>query len=145
MPATPEFTEIEEGDVADVVALWQRAGLTRPWNDPQRDIAFARDSANATVLVGRAGPDLVASVMVGHDGHRGVVYYLSVAPEAQGAGLGRAAMAAAEQWLRGKGVWKINLMIRADNTAVRGFYEALGYVVEDRTVMARRIGSEDAG
>ena len=26
-------------DEAAVIALWQAAGLTRPWNDPKRDIA----------------------------------------------------------------------------------------------------------
>ena len=46
---------IEDADVADVIALWQRCGLTRPWNDPAADIALARKGANSTVLVGRDG------------------------------------------------------------------------------------------
>jgi hypothetical protein len=64
---------IEDGDIAEVIALWQRCGSTRPWNDPARDIAVARKEANATVLLGRNGDALVASVLVGHDGHRGWV------------------------------------------------------------------------
>ena len=83
---------IEDGDVADVIALWQRCGLTRPWNDPAADIALARKGANATVLVGRDDGAIVASVMVGHDGHRGWVYYVAVDPDHRIKGYGRAIM-----------------------------------------------------
>jgi ribosomal protein S18 acetylase RimI-like enzyme len=136
-------SEIADADVPAVIALWERAGLTRPWNDPARDIAFARASPNAAVLVGRerAGGPVVASCMVGHDGHRGAVYYVAVAPDCRSAGFGRAIMAAAEDWLTGRGVWKLNLMVRPDNAAVIGFYEALGYAAEERRVLAKRLDS----
>lgn len=126
-----------DGDTEAVADLWAQCGLTRPWNDPQHDIAFARQSGESTVLVGESGGRLAASVMVGHDGHRGTVYYVSVHPDLRGNGFGRQIMKAAEDWLRQRGVWKLNLMIRADNTAVHAFYEALGYAVEPRTVMSR--------
>jgi len=141
MNAALVISEIGDDDVAAVVDLWTRAGLTRPWNDPQADIAFARASAEATILVGRetAGGPIVASVMVGHDGHRGTVYYVSVDPDRQGAGLGRAIMAAAEDWLKARGVWKLNLMVRTDNAAVAEFYRSLGYTLEERLNFARWI------
>ena len=132
-------SEIADADVPAVIALWERAGLTRPWNDPARDIAFARASPVAAVLVGReraSGP-VVAACMVGHDGHRGAVYYVAVAPDRRSAGFGRAIMAAAEDWLTARGVWKLNLMVRPDNSAVVGFYEALGYAAEERRVLAK--------
>ena len=59
--------------------------------------------------------------MVGHDGHRGVLYYLAVDPEFQKRGFGKAAVAAAEAWLRARGVWKINLMVRSENESGRPF------------------------
>jgi hypothetical protein len=65
---------IGDADIAAVVALWQRCGLTRPWNDPAADIALARKGVNSAMLVGRDGSGIVASVLVGHDGHRGWVY-----------------------------------------------------------------------
>ena len=117
---------IVDADVATVVALWQACGLTRPWNDPAADIALARRGANATILIGRADGVIVASALVGHDGHRGWVYYLAVAPERRRAGLGRAMMDAAEAWLRTRGAPKIQLMVRDDNEAALGFYESLG-------------------
>lgn len=133
------ISDISDADVDAVVDLWTRAGLTRPWNDPGRDIAFARQSAEATVLVGRETPDgaIVAAVMAGHDGHRGAVYYVAVDPARQGGGLGREIMAAAERWLKDRGVWKLNLMVRTDNTAVAAFYRSLGYEFEERLNFSR--------
>ena len=36
-------------------------------------------------------------------------------------------MQAAENWLVKRGVWKVQLLVRADNTQAKGFYEQLGY------------------
>jgi ribosomal protein S18 acetylase RimI-like enzyme len=126
-----------DSDIDAVVALWNRCGLTRPWNDAHGDIALARSGENADVLIGRDGDKIAAAVMVGHDGHRGWVYYLSVDPQAQRRGHGRAMMQAAEQWLSGRGIAKVMLMIRPDNARVRAFYSALGYFDQPRTVLAK--------
>jgi hypothetical protein len=139
------FAPLGDGDVDAVAVLWRKCGLTRPHNDPHADIAFGRGKPNSEVLVARLDGEIVASVMVGHDGHRGTVYYVSVDPDAQGAGLGRAVMQAAEAWLRDRGVWKLNLVIRAENEAVRGFYEALGYEVEPRVLMSRWLDPSKRG
>jgi len=128
---------IEDADIAAVIALWQRCDLTRPWNDPAADIAMARRGTNATVLVGRDGGDIVASVLVGHDGHRGWVYYVSVDPNRRGKGYGRAIMDAAEEWLRGLGIEKLQLMVRADNARVQAFYETLDYQEQARVIYAK--------
>ena len=128
---------IEDADIAAVIALWQRCDLTRPWNDPAADIAMARRGTNATVLVGRDGGDIVASVLVGHDGHRGWVYYVSVDPNRRGKGYGRAIMDAAEDWLRGLGIEKLQLMVRADNAKVQAFYETLDYQEQARVIYAK--------
>jgi ribosomal protein S18 acetylase RimI-like enzyme len=128
---------IADADVADVVALWHRCGLTRPWNDPSGDIAFARRGPNSAVLVGRHDGAIVATVMVGHDGHRGWFYYLGVDPAAQGRGFGRTMTQAAEAWLVARGIAKAQLMVRADNDRVRAFYQALGYGEQQRVVFAK--------
>ena len=128
---------IEDDDVASVIALWERCGLTRPWNDAAADIALARRGDNAAVLVGRDGCNIVASVMVGHDGHRGWVYYVSVDPDCRGKGLGRNIMAAAEQWLRERGILKLMLIVRRDNAKVQAFYETLDYAEQERILYAK--------
>ena len=134
---TLAISPITDDDVAQVVALWQRCGLTRPWNDPAADIALARRGANSTILVGRADDRIVASALVGHDGHRGWVYYVAVDPDQQGKDFGRAIMAAAEDWLRAQGLEKVMLMVRADNGKVRAFYDRLGYETQERVIYAK--------
>lgn len=132
------FRPLEDGDIAEVIGLWTACGLVRSWNDPGRDIAFARGKINSEIFVGMADGKLVSSVMVGHDGHRGWLYYLSVAPALQGQGVGRATVRAAEAWLRERGIWAVNLSIRTENAQVRAFYTALDYELRDVIVMGRR-------
>lgn len=131
------ISTIEDGDIDDVVALWQRAGLTRAWNDPAGDIALARKDSNAAILLGRSDGSAAASVLVGHDGHRGWVYYVSVDPDHRDKGYGRAIMTAAEDWLRARGIQKLQLMVRGDNAQVHAFYEALGYYDQKRVTFAK--------
>jgi ribosomal protein S18 acetylase RimI-like enzyme len=134
---------LEDADIAAVIALWQRCGLTRPWNDPAADIALARQGANAAMLLGRDGEAVVASVLVGHDGHRGWVYYVAVDPQHRKKGFGRAIMTAAEDWLRACGIQKLLLMVRPDNTQVQAFYETLDYDEQERIVYAKWLDGRD--
>lgn len=133
------ISTVSPGEERAVVALWAAAGLTRPWNDPGADLRSALTTETSTVLGART-PDgtLVGTVMVGYDGHRGWVYYLAVDEAQRGAGLGRALMVAAEAWLVSQGAPKVQLMVRSSNTAVLGFYAALGYTDQDCVVLGRR-------
>ena len=124
-------------DEPAVVALWEACGLTRPWNPPAADIALLRGSGHGDILVATRRDEIIGSVMVGHDGHRGWIYYLAVAPSRRRGGLGRRLMGAAEAWLRERGIRKLELMIRDTNTEVTAFYGRLGYRIEPVTVMSR--------
>lgn len=128
-----------DGDVEALVTLWRDAGLLRPWNDPRADITLARRGPHSTILVARAEGGLAGSVMVGHDGHRGWIYYLAVAPHLTRQGYGRRLTRAAEDWLRARGVPKLMLMVRPENDQVRAFYAALSYEEEPRIVFSRRL------
>lgn len=128
---------IADAQVDAVVALWQRCDLTRPWNDAAGDIARARGQPNSDVLVGLLDDVVTATVMVGHDGHRGWVYYVAVDADRRRGGYGRTMMRAAEDWLRQCGIEKIMLMVRPENDSVRAFYAAAGYEEQPRVVLAR--------
>lgn len=127
----------DDADVSAIVTLWERAELTRPWNDPHADIVRARGGPNSAMLVGRQGTTIVATVMVGHDGHRGWVYYVAVDPDQHKKGYGRAIMTAAEDWLRERGIEKLQLMVRAGNTQAKAFYEMLDFEEQERVVYAK--------
>ncbi len=118
---------IEDRDIQNVIALWERCRLTRPWNDPVTDIGFARRGPSSAVLVWEVNGTIIGSVMVGHDGHRGTLYYVGVDPHQQRNGLGREMVRDAEAWLGERGIWKINILVRDDNDDARRFWAKVGY------------------
>ena len=134
---TLAIADIADADVAAVIALWQACGLTRPWNDPAADIALARRGPNSTILIGRADNHIVATVMVGHDGHRGWVYYVATDPDRRAKGFGRAIMDAAEDWLRAAGIAKLQLLVRRENARAGTFYQSIGYAEAQTIVFAK--------
>jgi len=136
-------TSIEDADIPEVIRLWKRAGLVREWNDPTGDIELARRERNSTILLGRHDGALVASLLVGHDGHRGWVYYVSVDPDHRLKDYGRQIMTAAEDWLRARGVMKLQLMVRGDNARVHAFYQSLGYYDQKRVTFAKWLDGRD--
>ncbi len=88
---------------------------------------MALGKANSDVLIGLLDGVVIASAMVGHDGHRGWIYYVAVDPEHQNRGFGARIMTAAEEWMRQFGIRKIQLMVRDTNAVAQGFYRAVGY------------------
>lgn len=126
-------------DRSNVIALWTKCGLTRPWNSPEEDFDFAQDGPSSTVIVLEHDASIIGSAMVGHDGHRGTVYYVSICPDQQGRGLGAELMRAAEDWLRSCSIWKINLLVRRENSSAVRFYEELGYQDQDCIAIGKRL------
>lgn len=137
----PRIRAFAPDDADAVEALWRACGLTRPWNDPGKDIARKLTVQPELFLVLEDADDgaLVGCAMAGYDGHRGCVYYLAIDPARRGEGLGRRLMEEIERRLTGLGCPKINLMVRADNAAALGFYESLGYTPETSTPLGKRL------
>jgi GNAT superfamily N-acetyltransferase len=125
-------------DIEDVVSLWHAAGLTVPHNDPYEDIRFCRTSPHGELLLGTVDGVIVATVLVGHEGHHGWIYYVAVDPDQQGQGHGTSILAAGEAWLSTRDVPNANLMIRETTPRVRAFYGANGYTEEPRLLMSKR-------
>jgi GNAT superfamily N-acetyltransferase len=104
--------DMNDEDAEQIIALWHASGVARPWNDPAKDIVFARRDSHSTVLVADLSGRIVATTMVGEDGHRRWVYYVATDPNYRSRGFGRAMMGAAEKWLANRGVWKVQLLVR---------------------------------
>jgi ribosomal protein S18 acetylase RimI-like enzyme len=136
-----EVLELISGDVESAAALWADTGLTRPWNSPVEDFRRAIEGPTSTVLGIKSGGELIGTVMVGSDGHRGWVYYLCVSTSHQRAGLGSKLMWAAEEWLREKGAVKVQLMVRSENEPAMIFYERVGYEPSEVNVLSRWLSS----
>lgn len=135
-----QIRPFDEADTETVVALWERCGLTRPWNDPRRDIERKLTVQRELFLVGVDHEEaLVATAMAGYDGHRGWVYYVAVEPDRRGEGFGRQLMAEVERSLEAMGCPKANVQVRTGNERVRAFYERLGYTVDEAFGMGKRL------
>lgn len=129
----------QESDEDTVIALWSECGLTRPWNDPRRDIARKMTEQPELFLVVVDQQEVVATAMIGFDGHRGWVYYLAVAASHRHQSIGRKLMSQAEYLLTERGCPKISLMVRSSNASVIEFYRKLGYVQDDVVTLGRRL------
>jgi ribosomal protein S18 acetylase RimI-like enzyme len=126
-------------DEAAVVALWHACGLVRTWNDPIKDIARKLTVQPELFLVGTMADTIVATAMVGYDGHRGWINYLAVDPAHRRHGHARALMAEAERLLTERGCPKLNLQVRAGNDTVLAFYAALGYARDNAVGLGKRL------
>lgn len=132
-----------ETDEPAVVALWRLCELTRPWNDPHKDIARKLTVQRELFRVAVVGGQVVGTVMAGYDGHRGWVNYLAVHPGHRKSGVGRRLMLDVERLLQAMGCPKLNLQVRGDNATALGFYEAIGYGRDDAVSLGRRLIADD--
>lgn len=126
-------------DTDAVIALWGGCDLLRPWNDPHKDVARKLTDKNGAFWVATTGDDVIASVMVGYDGHRGSINYLAVAPDFQRTGVGARLMQQAEAFLVALGCPKVSFCVRKDNADVLAFYDGLGYDVDDVHFLGKRL------
>ena len=141
---TLQIRPFAEGDEAQVVDLWARCGLLRPWNDPRKDIARKLRVQRDLFLVGVDGDRIAGTVMAGYEGHRGWINYLAVDPDRRRQGFARALMGAAEERLRALGCAKINLQIRQDNSEAIAFYRRIGFAEDASVSMGKRLERDDA-
>lgn len=126
-------------DEAAIIQLWHDCGLTRPWNDPRKDIARKQAVQADLFLVGEADGAIVATLMGGYDGHRAWINYLAVSPAHQRRGHATALMQAVERKLLAMGCPKINLLIRSRNVAVKDFYATLGFEQDEVISLGKRL------
>ena len=134
-----QIVPYDERHRADVISIWQQCGLTRPWNDPAKDIDRKLTDKNGAFLVMQLEDRVIGSVMVSYDGHRGSIYYLSIDPEFQSAGLGQMMMQRCEAFLLELGCPKINLFVRRGNEQVMKFYEKLGFTEDEAVPLGKRL------
>ena len=130
-------------DTEAVVAIWQKCGLTRSWNNPYLDIQRKVSFQPQLFFVGELDGQVMATAMFGYDGHRGWLNYFAVLPEYQGKGYGRQFLEFGETELKKLGCPKLNFQIRMENTGATQFYEAHGYVPDAAVSYGRRLISDE--
>jgi ribosomal protein S18 acetylase RimI-like enzyme len=138
-----KISEFTDNQIDQVIALWEKCGLTRSWNNPEKDIARKNGDQIGKFLIGQIDGVLMASIMIGYDGHRGSINYFAVDPDYARTGYGKILMADAEQFLLSIGCPKINFCVRTDNAKVIKFYQQLGYAIEPVHLLGKRLIKDD--
>ena len=90
-------------DEYPTIKLWRECRLLKAWNNPAEDIKLCIQSPSSDIILALRAETIVGSAMLGHDGHRGWVYYLAVRPDSQRCGIGRLLMTYAEAWMKERG------------------------------------------
>jgi ribosomal protein S18 acetylase RimI-like enzyme len=139
MPKMMKISEFTSDQSDHVIALWEKCGLIRSWNIPEKDIGRKNSDPNGKFLIGQIDGVLMASIMIGYDGHRGSINYLAVDPDHSGAGYGKILMAEAERLLISGGCPKINICVRTNNDKAVEFYRHLGYAIEPVHLLGKRL------
>jgi ribosomal protein S18 acetylase RimI-like enzyme len=121
-----------------VVDLWDKCGLLVPQNDPIEDIQRKTSFQPELLFIALLDGQLVGSVMVGYEGHRGWLNYLAVHPSFQRRGFGTKLVNKAIAELQKLGCPKLNLQVRKRNASVIGFYRHLGFKEEERVSFGMR-------
>jgi len=139
--AMVDIRPYESKDQTQVVALWNEVFPDDPpWNDPTSMIRRKLTVQPELFLVAHVTGEVAGTVLAGFDGVRGWVHHLAVRASYRRQGLASSLMTAAEKGLAALGCPKVNLQVRATNSAVVAFYRSLGYEVEDRISLGRRLG-----
>jgi len=124
----------------NVALLWREAFPNDPpWNAAELAIPAKLKIQPELLLVATDGCSVVGTIMAGYDGHRGWLYAVAVLRSHQRQGIGTALVREAEARLAAMGCSKINLQVRSSNTAVVSFYRSLGYELEERVSMGKRM------
>jgi ribosomal protein S18 acetylase RimI-like enzyme len=129
----------QSSDEESVIELWKQCNLTRPWNDPRKDIRRKLAVNPEWFLIAQINGAVVGTLMAGYEGHRGWINYLAVSPDRRREGIGRELMLRAEKILAEVNCPKINLQVRTTNAEAIEFYRAIGYAVDDVISMGKRL------
>jgi ribosomal protein S18 acetylase RimI-like enzyme len=129
-------------DTEAIISLWHTCKLTRPWNNPRKDIQRKCAVNDELFLVATNADRVIGSVMGGYEGHRGWINYLAVHPDFRRQGIASQLMQKVESRLLALDCPKINLQIRLDNSEASAFYESLGFSDDQCISMGKRLISD---
>ena len=130
----------DPADREQVIGLWKTVlKYDSPHNEPGLAIDKKKEANDGLFFVAVEADSVIGTIMAGYDGHRGWIYSLAVSPSRQRKGIGSRLVKVAEKALIEKGCVKINLQIADGNESVAVFYASLGYSVEKRVSMGKRI------
>ncbi len=134
-----KIRKFQEKDKETLIALWKTIFPDDPPHNEPSKVIDEKLEVDDLIFVAEHGNEIGGACMAGYDGHRGWLYAVAVLPEHRRSGTGSQLVKYAMNCLQELGCTKVNLQIRSTNTKVAAFYKSLGFTVEDRLSMGKRI------
>ena len=125
---TVTIREMTPQDFEQVLVLWQQAegvGLSEA-DSPDRLTRFLEHNPGLS-FVAMDGNQLVGAVLCGHDGRRGYIHHLAVAPSHQRQGIGRLLVNRCLAALTEVDIDKVHLFVFGANKRALAFWKASGW------------------
>ena len=125
MISTREFI-IDDYDKA--VALWRMVeGVEVAEGDSKEEIRAYLLRNPGLSRVAEENGAMVGAVLCGHDGRRGLIYHLAVAPASHGKGIGKLLVRECLTRLRATGIVRALILVAGDNASAHSFWLRIGW------------------
>jgi ribosomal protein S18 acetylase RimI-like enzyme len=130
----------QQTDKEQVIALWKEVfNPKKPHNNPETAINIKVKHNDNLFFVAEKDNQIIGTILVGFDGHRGWIYSLAVLQKFRSKGIGKSLVEKAVEELKKLGCLKVNLQINGDNATVLDFYKKSGFSIEDRISMGKTL------
>jgi ribosomal protein S18 acetylase RimI-like enzyme len=126
-PGDPTLRPFRPEDYAAARALWLATeGVGLGPGDAEAEVRAFLARNEGCSLVALDGDAVVAAVLCGHDGRRGFIYHLAVAPSHRRRGLGRELVTRCLEALAAAGIRRGQVSVFATNALARAFWASVG-------------------
>ncbi len=143
-PSPVAIATFTPADIGDALELWRRSeGLGLGGDTPAVLAGYLARNPGLS-FVARDDGVMVGAVLCGHDGRRGYLHHLAVAPTHRRRGIGEALAARCLAGLEALGIAKCHLFVKGENETALAFWRRVGWVERvDLAMMSKTI--EGAG
>lgn len=132
-----EIRDFRRSDLEEARRLWASTeGLGAGPGDTDEAIGRFLERNRGLSLVALSGGKLVATVLSGHDGRRGVLYRVAVAPEWRRRGLAAELTRRCLSLLEKEGIARCFVFVETDNEAALSYWSAAGFQRRGLTILS---------
>jgi putative acetyltransferase len=125
---TMQILAMTAADYAEARSIWEATeGIGLSDADSREGVLAFLERNPGLSLVAKQDGRIIGTVLCGHDGRRGYLHHLAVAPEYRGQGLGRRLVDTCLARLAAAGIQKCHAWVYTENRDGQGFWRKIGW------------------